>query len=289
LSGALINNILSDAMWPTSLTNIGPGQSLIDSTGSGGTGFATTDTTKAMSYIQQVVGAGGENGLFFVDGKGRATFYDRHAQFGPPFNTSQATFTDVLTTPGEFLYTDIKPTSDIVLVYDDWIGQRALGSIQEAIDSVSISNYGRRTQTITSLLTTDVETLQSMEYSLSIYKNPLQRVNAITLKPGNNKELWQQCLSREIGDRITIKEHPPGTGGGLLTGPGTLTGGGVLTSAPSGQADIRDYTIQGIDATYTMGPVGSAIYTWSLFPASQGGFVLDDTTLGTLDVNALSY
>jgi hypothetical protein len=283
LSGALIANILDDASWPSGLRNLAGGQSVIDATGSGGTGFATSDTTKALSFIQQAVGAGGENGIFFIDGKGRATFLDRHSQFGPPFNTSQCTLTDILTTPGEFQYTDIQPSSDKDLIFDDWIGQRSAGSIQEAIDSISIANWGRRSQSFTSILTTDLETQSSAQYLLSIYKNPLQRVQSVTIKPGNNAELWAQCLQREIGDRITVKEHPPGTGGGLLTGPGTLTGGGVTTSAPSGQADIRDYTIQGIDATFDMGPVGSAVFVWSLFPANSTGFILDDPTNGQLD------
>lgn len=260
-SGALINSILSDASWPTGLRNLATGQSVIYSGGSGGTGFATTDTTKALSYIQQVVGPGGENGIFFIDGRGRATFLDRHSAYGPPYSTSMATFSDVNTTPGEFLYTDIVPSYGKALIFDDWIGQRALGSIQEALDSNSILNYGRRTQSFTSILTTDAETQSSAQYLLSIYKNPLQRVESITLKPGTNQDLWVQCLSREIGDRITVKEHPPG----------------------GGQADIRDYTIQGIDATFETGPAASAVFKWTLFPANSTGMILDDLVNGQLD------
>lgn len=266
LSGSLIAAILSDASWPTGLRNIAAGQSLIDSTGTGNT-FTTTDTTKALQFIQQIVGPGGESGIFFIDGQGRATFLDRHTMFGPPFSTSQATFTDTNPLTGEFQYTDIQPSIDKDLIVDDWIGQRALGTIQEALDSTSISNYGRRTQTVTSLLTTDGETQSAMQYLLAIYKNPVQRVTGVTIKPGRNAELWIQCLSREIGDRITIKEHPPG----------------------GGAADVRDYVIQGIEATFDIGPVTSAVYTWSLFPASSGGFVLDDTSLGVLDVSLLSF
>lgn len=267
LSGSLIAAILSDAMWPTSLVNIATGQSLIYSGGDSGTGFATTDTTTALPYIQQVVGPSGENGLFFIAGNGKATFLDRHSQFGPPYNTSQATFTDVITLPGEFAVTDIQPSSDKDLIFDDWIATRTLGTTQEALDSVSILNYGRRTQNITSLLTSDGETQSAMQYLLSIYKNPLQRVEAIVIMPGTNSELWIQCLEREIGDRITVKEHPPG----------------------GGQADIRDYTIQGINASFTMGPVTQATFTWNLFPATATGFILDDAANGVLDTSALGY
>src|SRR5207237_1422690 len=102
------------------------------------------------------------------------------------------------------------------------------------------------------------------------------------LKPGNNKELWIQCLSREIGDRITIKEHAPDVTA-LTTSTSLMSGGGVLTAATAGQADIRDYTIQGIDAQFDMGPVGSATFKWSLFPANSTGMILDDLVNGQLD------
>lgn len=262
LTGAMIASILNDANWPTALRRIAAGASAIAAQT-----FASSDSTKALPLLQSIVGPGGENGLFFIDGRGYAVFLDRHSQFGPPYNTSQATFTDIVTIPGEFPVTDIVPSSDKDLIYDDWSGTRPSSGTQEAFDPTSILKYGRRSKQITSLLTTDSETLASMQYSLSIYKNPLQRIESITIKPGDYVELWQQCLQREIGDRITVKEHPPG----------------------GGQADIRDYIIQSIDAKFEIGPVGKAVYTWGLFPASASAFILDDLVNGVLDTSALGY
>lgn len=262
LSGAMITLILNDANWPSALRSIAAGKSLIAAQT-----FTSSDSTKALGLIQQIVGAGGENGLFFINGRGVAVFLDRQSQVLPPFNTSQATFTDIVTVPGEFPVTDILPSSDKDLIVNDWSGTRPSSGTQEAIDSQSFLDYGRRSVQITSLLTTDNETLQSMKFSASIYKDPLQRISSITIAPGEYVELWQQCLGREIGDRITIKEHPPG----------------------GGQADINDYIIQGIDATFDVGPVSSAKYTWSLFPAPTSVFLLDDLKLGKLDTNKLGY
>ncbi|MDE2105125.1 MAG: hypothetical protein KGL39_48300, partial [Patescibacteria group bacterium] len=267
VSNAMVSATLDKASWPSAMRSIGTGQSEIDGTGASGTGFADTDTTKALQFIQSIVGAGGENGLFFIAGNGYTNFIGRHSLTSPPYNTSQATFTDVLTTTGEFQYTDIKPSSDKDLLFNDWRSNWSSGLSYEAIDSVLIAKYGKRTQDVTNYLSSSSEALQSMQYLLGIYKDPLQRVASIVIKPGNYKELWIQCLAREIGDRITVKQHPPG----------------------GGQATIEDYTIQGIDAIIQPGPVSNAVFTWSLFPAAAAGFTLDDSSLGVLDVNTLAY
>lgn len=262
LSGSMIAAILNDANWSASLRSLSSGKASIAAQT-----FTTTDTTKALGLIQQIVGPGGENGIFYINGRGVAVFLDRQAQITAPFSTSQATFTDLVTMAGEFGVTDIQPTSDKDLIVNDWTGTRAGGAAQQAIASASFLQYGRRSKQVSSLLTTDADTLNSMVYSVSIYKDPLQRIEKITIKPGEYAELWVQCLSREIGDRVTIKEHPPG----------------------GGQADINDYVIQGIDAKFDIGPVSSAVYTWSLFPAPALSFILDNLTLGRLDNNRLGY
>ena len=111
--------------------------------------------------------------------------------------------------------------------------------------------------------------LNQIQYNLAQYKSPLNQVESIKIKPGNNTDLWLQCLQREIGDRITVKEHPPGYG--------------PTTS--------REYLIQSIDATIKEGPSTTSEYVWGLFPADINNWlILDNATLGKLDSgNKLGY
>lgn len=261
LTGARISALLDTAGWPAALRSISTGNDAVPSAS-----FTNSDTSDVLSNIQPVEDT--ENGLFFINAAGKAVFLDRHTWVGAPYSTSQGTFTDVVILPGEFPYADIVPSSDKDLIFNDWRGTRSGGSTQIAQDAASIATYFRRTQQVTSLCTSDATVLSQMQYKLAQYKDPLQRVESILLRPGNNTALWLQCLQREIGDRITVKEHPPGFG----------------------PATVRDYLIQSIDATIKAGPATTAEYRWGLYPADTNAWlVLDSPTAGKLDSNRLGY
>jgi hypothetical protein len=154
------------------------------------------------------------------------------------------------------------------LVVNDWRGTRAGGATQTASDATSQTNYGQRSQQFTSLVTTDAEVLSQMQWKLRQFKEPLNRLDSITVMPGTNTAFWQAVLALDVGSRITVKEKPPGFS--------------TVQSA--------DYIIQQVHAVIPSGPVLKARFTFGLWPADTNTwFVLDDATVGQLDTGALAY
>lgn len=286
LSGVRLNNVLDTVDWQGQRV-IADGQSLMDPLT-----LDDNNATKALQHIQDV--ASGENGLAFIDGRGRFVFLDRYTQLGPPYSESQAIFSDIpvagsggsgsaygagtygaglygsgmFGTLTEYAYTNAVPNYGKELIFNDWKGQRSGGDTQSATDTASVLAYGRRSQSVSSVLADDNELAAQLEYRLAQFKDPLQRIESITVKPGVDVPLWKLLLGFELGDRITVKEHPPG----------------------GGPATVRDYTIQHLDVTVPAGPVQAASFTFQLWPGETGDwFIFDDDVKGALDANRLSY
>jgi hypothetical protein len=227
--------------------------------------FEGSDNQSALDHIYDVVDS--ELGIFFIDGAGDAVFFDRHTPITAPYTTSQATFSDK-PAGDEFPYVDIVPSYDIDNLVNDWIGTRDGGTDQEADDAPSIDAYFRRSKTRTTLLTTDGEQLNQLQYLLAHSKDPLQRYDSVKIAPGNNAELWLQVLSRELIDRITVKENPPG----------------------GGDPTVQDVNIQHVHVSAGPGIVTNAVCEWQLSPADTTAYVvLDDAVNGKLDSNAIAF
>lgn len=322
LSGARLNRVLDAIGWPASKRVIADGQTRVDALE-----VADDTAAKALQHIQDVVSA--ENGLAFIDGRGRFVFLDRYTQLGPPYSESKVTFNDtdtyIIVTDGaegvsgnvnrfdhfhlaepagflrgqsstisfdyftqgepfllvddhtvgtstlvqtEYKYQNIVPNYGTDLIFNDLKGSRANGGPQAAQDEASIEAYGRRSLSITSVADDDNEVEAQLQYKLAQFKDPLQRIAQVTVKPGANVELWKILLGLDIGDRITVKEHPPG----------------------GGPATIRDYSIQHLAVTIPPGPVVAAQFDFQLWPGETADFfIFDDEVKGRLDYNSLSY
>ena len=258
-TGARITRVLNNIGWPTGLRNIATGTMTVQAYT-----FADTDNVMALPHIQSMEQA--ENGLFFIAGDGTATFYDRNTLQSSPHTVSQVTISDqtadVTSGIAGITYQASTPTFDVSLITNDWIVTPTGVTTQEAIDSTSQSQYGVSSQSITPPLTTAADALALAQVLVLTYKQPLLRHDSITVRPGRNATVWQQVLTRELGDRITVIEHPPG--GGL----------------PYDAAEL----IQWIN--FTVGEdIGDATMEWGTYPASLGAnfLVHDDATLGTMD------
>jgi hypothetical protein len=254
LSGTRVTRVLDAAAWSASARSIAAGQSQIPAYT-----FADTDLVQPLQHLQDVTLS--ELGTFFISNDGRTTFLDRHSSLG---TTSTATFTDQpavdVTAIG---YADIVTSYDKDLIINDWRGQRTGGVVQEALDSASIAKYFQRTQARTPLLTTDAEVLSQMQYLNSQYKEPALRVSEITVTPGNQSAAWTQVLLREIGDRITVREHPPGGGAAL----------------------VQDSFIQRVDFGVDTHAVRAKV-VWGLLPAATAGFWQADVSQVGTDTRA---
>ena len=260
LSGARVTRVLDAASWSSSARSISAGQSNIIAYT-----FGDIDFVDPLSHLQNV--STSELGQFFIDAAGNATFRDRLSGISP---APLGTFTDQPSVDtGDIGYADLKKSLDKDLIYNDWRGTRSGGSIvQEALDSISITKYAQRAQSRTPLLPTDAETLMQMQSLLNAYKEPTIRVSEITVTPGNSIAAWLQVLTRDLGDMITARAHPPG--------------GGIPF--------VQDSLIQQIDFSVDKDPATTKV-VYSLLQANPTSYlILDDFTSGTLDsTNTLGY
>jgi len=260
LSGTRVTRVLDAASWSSTARSISAGQSLIIAYT-----FADVDFVDPLSHLQDV--STSELGIFFISSDGKATFRDRLSNISP---ASLGTFTDQPTVDtGDIGYADIVVSLDKDLIFNDWRGTRSGGTIvQEALDSISIGKYFQRAQSRTPLLPDDLSTLSQMQSLLNAYKEPTIRASQITVTPGNSIAAWLQVLTRDLGDMITARAHPPG--------------GGIPF--------VQDSLIQQIDLTVDT-HAASAKCVYGLLPGDPSSFlVLNDATSGTLDsTNWLGY
>lgn len=252
-AGARINSILDTTNWPAAERDIDTtsAQSPIQAASAG-----SLTNVAALDAIQAAVA--NDNGIFYIDGRGYAVFRGRHQETNSLYAVSQATFCDKANwVAGRFLYTDAAPKSSKIV--NDWRVTRQGGTEMIATDSVSILKYGRRTKAVATLHTTDAEALNYAQYRVGLDRDPHRRYDEMTITPAADPDLWLQCFSRQIGDRITVIQSPPGGG------------------AP----DVRDLRIEAIDAK--VGPGVHAEWKWRLSPAfDQTGWALGDAVYGLL-------
>lgn len=260
LSGTRVGRVLDAVSWSSSARSISAGQSQVIAYT-----FADVDFVQPLGHLQDVTTS--ELGNLFMSADGKATFRDRYTSIS---STSLGTFTDQPSVDTSAVgYSDLQKSFDKDLIFNDWRGTRSGGSIvQQALDSLSITKYAQRAQARTPLLPDDAGTLNQMQALLNAFKEPSMRVSQITVTPGNSVASWLQVLSRELLDRLTIREHPPGGG------------------APF----VQDSLIQQIDLTVDKDPV-SAKCVYSLLQANPNSYlILNDATSGTIDsTNTLGY
>jgi hypothetical protein len=170
--------------------------------------------------------------------------------------------------PAELPYTEItRPDDDTTMANDIQATIAGSSSMQEAKDAASITRFlfPRTYERSDLILQTDADALGWAQYVLAISKNDESRFDALTLQADASPDsLFPQVLGRDLGDRIQVWRHPPGT-------------------APIS----KDCFIRSITHTIT---VDGWVTEWGLQNAARYSFmVLGDPTLGTLGSNALAF
>jgi hypothetical protein len=262
LSGTRVGHVLDDIGWSSALRSIDAGNDSIAAVT-----YTASDGVKALSHLLDV--ADSENGLLFIQADGKVRFIQRQALITSPYTVSQATFRDALSGGGGFPYIDAVPGYDLETTVNEWNGTRTGGTTQTASDATSKSRYGERSRQFTSLVTTDAIVLSQMQWKLGLFKEPLDRLVSLTVMPGTDTAFWQTVLSLELGQRITVKEKPPGWS----------------------TVKSIDYVIQHISASFPQGPASKAQFTFGLWPANMTAYwVLGDASNGLLGVTTrLAY
>lgn len=245
-TGTVVDNILDLIGWPVAARSIDAGNSTVQPLQLGG---------KALGLLQAITTT--EQGAFYVLADGSVRFRERLDAVTPPATTSVATFSDGA---AGLRYSDIDPDHAVDLIRNHARIGRKDGTVQEWSDATSEARFLTRTEEQTDLLyADDNQALAAAQWIVDHYKDPLLRYGKLVIEPyGDETNLFPQMLGRDIGDRITIVQTPPG--------------GAVAISI--------DMVIEGVEHE------ASDLHwrtTWMLSPADTRSYwVLGDATYGVL-------
>jgi hypothetical protein len=147
------------------------------------------------------------------------------------------------------------------LIRNDIRVTRSGGSEQTASDTTSQTDYGTRTYSEAPLLNSDGDALVRAGYLLTKYKDPLYRINTLTVNGSMNPAtLWPLLINTvSIDSRITVVDRPG-----------------------SGQTGITtyDYRVEGV--AWDISPT-SWLTTYRLSPNDMVFWILEDPIYGVLD------
>lgn len=276
-TGARINRLVSTAGFPSGSTVVDTGNSTLQ---------ATTLPAQRDMLTEAQLAVDSEQGALFVTGGGALTFQNRHhLAEDSKSNTSQVTFGDqgLPQLPIE----SPAPQIDDQLLKNAILAQVVGGSPQTFVDSTSESLYTEKVYYRTDLvLQYDTpaavpptvaggvppgDALDWAAWLVAVNKIPENRIEEITVTPRSSDLLWPYVLGLELRNYVTVVRTPPYTG--------------TLVSMPC--------FIEGIEHTIGPGREWETKYQLSSAVNFQGGpgvpgtFILNSSTLGVLNQNAL--
>ena len=205
-TGARWNAVLSDIGWPASRRAIDSGASTIVAAA-----FDAAGTTKALEHLLAIVD--NEDSLGFMNAQGYARLISRHA-LPVQFNVPKATFADGPSLaggdfPGALGFVSL--ADDETDIVNQWTGEREGGPAPLVVsDAASIADYGPRSDSLSSLLTDDNQLQAQLEWRLARTKESDERIDAIVVKPGNDRQAWLTVAGLEVGDAVIVVEQLPG-------------------------------------------------------------------------------
>lgn len=199
--GARVNALLDLLQWPATARAIDPGRLVVPA--------ASLANVNPLQHLDDLMQA--EQGLFWMDGAGIATYRDRAYR--------QATASRGVFGVGGLPIKRVYPDWNDANLWTQVIVQRSGGAAQVANDAMGQADHDVRTYILPSsaadLLPSDWEAMRLAGYILSQAATPQVRVTAIDLDPEADPDgaLWPHVLGADIGDRITLTHSLPGTMG----------------------------------------------------------------------------
>jgi hypothetical protein len=202
LSGARLGALLDQVGYPAADRVIGAGASTV-----AGVTYLATDKQKALEHILNVTET--EEGLSFIDGAGRFVFIDRHTLSLAPYTTPQFTFDD--STGHDF--EALQPSYDMAQLFNTVTMTDIAGTASTVADAASQDAYWPADFTRALLIPAgSTEPADAAASFLARYKDPGLRFDSLEYMPGFSDEFATELLTRELGDRISVKKTPPGGG-----------------------------------------------------------------------------
>ena len=256
LSGARIETLLEFADFPDSMMQLDPGDSTMQADPGG-----NRSVLAAIQTVEQ-----SEFGAFFMARDGKARFLDRE-RISISADAVPRSYSDVYPLqPFEYPYQFVDFAFDDQLVLNDVSVTRVGGTPQIVTDQASIDQYfyksGQRTNL---LMQTDAEALDQASMLVASRKNATLRIDSMTLN-----------LNADIDELNTLTN--------LSLDIYTLIN--IEKSMPGGSSVVRELFVQGVNHDIVPGNWNITVYTAE--PIIQA-FILDSTTQGILDQDALTY
>ena len=191
LSSVRVARILNAIGFPSALRSIDTGTKQV---------IVQPLTTNVLSGLRECELA--ENGQFFIDKEGKATFRNRAYKFtNTKATTVQATFDN---SGSNLPYTDVALGFDDNEVINNYSWTRSGGTTQFIADSDSIQRFTAINSSETTININDSDVASIIQQKLSETAIPIIRIDSLTINPRQNTSIWEQALGRDIGDRIKV-------------------------------------------------------------------------------------
>ena len=256
LSGARVETLLNFGDFPDSMINASVGQSQMQADPGG-----NRSLLQAIQTIEQ-----SEFGAFFMGRNGQAQFLDRN-QISKLADVISGEFSDLNPLPaGQFPYSQVDFAYDDQQILNDVAVQALGGPVYIATDADSILKYSYKSANRNDLLMLNTaEAEDQAKMIVATRKNADIRIDSMQLNMNsaiNENNILLQ-LSMDIYFTINITK--------------TMPGGSFIT---------KEVFVQGVTHDVTPEQWNTTVYTAE--PIIQA-FILDSSTQGKLDINALSY
>jgi hypothetical protein len=184
--------------------------------GGGNIAAETLVSANALSHAQDVETT--EAGFFFA-GKEYSTFVfkDRTAR-QLSHQASVATFGDA-DDGSEYGYAQLQPSFDDLWLYSEVHVEAGGLAEQIASDTDSRRQYRRRSLKLSTKHANITDALNAAQLWLARYVQPLRRIESITvfLTGQSPAQMVTDCLSLDLGDRITIVRRPGGAAAPVIS------------------------------------------------------------------------
>ena len=196
LSSLRVSRILNAIGFPSALRSIDTGTKQVITQGL---------TTNVLTGLRECETA--ENGQFFIDREGKATFRNRAYKFTNTKSTTvQATFDN---SGSNLPYTDVQLGFDDNEVINNYSWTRSGGTTQFIADSDSIQRFTPINSSETTINVNDADVAGIIQQKLSETAIPIIRIDSLTINPRQNTSIWEHALGRDLGDRIKVNITNP--------------------------------------------------------------------------------
>jgi hypothetical protein len=256
LSGARVETLLDFADFPTSLMLLDTGQSQMQVDPGG-----NRSILQAIQTIEQ-----SEFGAFFMGRDAKATFLDRET-ISLLADNIVSEYTDTSPLPGgQFPYSQVDFAYDDQQILNDVAVNAKDGPVYTATDLDSINKYSYKSANRTDLLMLDDEEAQDQASMIVATRKDAEiRIDSMSLN-----------LNADVSELNTFNNLRLD----LFT---TIN---ITKAMPGGSSITKEVFVQGVNHDVTPLTWNTTVYTAE--PIIQA-FILDSTTQGILDSNALSY